>query len=126
MRAAHTNLHLKQLLSLLLGVSLGLAIFISPYQLHHNPASIFFNTQTSVPTQLVPTEHATHSQHEQHQDSQAIRCLRCVLYGFQVPETLEPFSVFLIVLGFLTFIKPTQPFSFITFSKKARAPPVSL
>ncbi len=116
----NATLQSKQFLSLLLGLSLGLAIFISPYQLHNNPASVFFTKAAA------STEHSTHNQHQHQQQSQAMRCLRCVLYGFQLPETVAPFVVILVVLGFVKLAKPTQPFSFITLSKSARAPPVTL
>jgi hypothetical protein len=106
----------KQFFTLLLGVMLGLAIFVSPYQLHHSPGSIFF---TKFPANTEPSSHDQH-----HEDTKDIRCLRCVLYGFQVPETIAPFVVILVVLGFLTVVKPAEPFSFITLDKSARAPPV--
>jgi hypothetical protein len=110
----------KQVFTLLLGVMLGLAIFISPYQLRHNSASIFFKTATETRT-------ATHPSHEhQHQHSEELHCLRCVLQGFELPETIAPFMVIFITLGFLIPAKPNQPFSFIVLTKTARAPPVSL
>lgn len=112
------TLQSKQIFTVLLGVVLGLAIFVSPYQLHHSPGSIFFKKTPA------NTEHSSHEQH--HEDTKDIRCLRCVLYGFQVPEAIVPFVVILVVLGFLTVAKPAEPFSFITLSKSARAPPVSL
>jgi hypothetical protein len=111
------TLQRRQIFTLLLGVVLGLAIFVSPYQLHHSPGSIFFKKFPA---------NAEHSSHEQHQDTKDIRCLRCVLYGFQVPETIAPFVVILVVLGFLTVAKPAEPFSFIPLGKSARAPPVNL
>jgi hypothetical protein len=111
------TLQSKQLFTLLLGVALGLAIFVSPYQLHHSPGSIFFK-------QPPAQKHSSHGQH--HEDTKDIRCLRCVLYGFQVPEAIVPFVVILVVLGFLTVTKPSEPFSFVTPSKSARAPPISL
>jgi hypothetical protein len=104
----------KQLLTLMLGGLLGLAIFISPYQLHNNPGSIFTKLNTS-----------SH-QHHLPQPEQMIECLRCVLYGFQIPETIVRIATILVVLGFITFAQPTQPSSFITPSKSARAPPVHL
>jgi hypothetical protein len=110
----------KQVFTLLLGVMLGLAIFISPYQLHHNSASIFFKTPAE-------TQTAAHTSHEhQHQNSEELRCLRCVLQGFELPETIEPFIIIFITLGFLIPAKPSQPFSFIVLTKTARAPPVIL
>jgi hypothetical protein len=112
-----------QLFSLLLASLLGLALFISPYQLHNNPASIFFVKITSDVASSAP-EAKQHSQHQHHKETQVIHCLRCVLYGFQVPETLAPFIVILVVLGFLKLVKLAEPFSFISLSKNARAPPV--
>jgi hypothetical protein len=114
-----THSQSKQFLTLLLGLCLGLAIFISPYQLHANPGSIFFAEKSAT-----STDHSAHAQHQQ--DSKELRCLRCVLYGFQAPETIASFVVILIVLGFITLAKHTQPFSFITLSKLARAPPAPL
>jgi hypothetical protein len=104
----------KRAFTLLLGVALGLAIFISPYTLHHSPGSIFFTEISSS---------AESPSHEHHQETKEIRCLRCVLYGFQLPETIAPLLVIFIVLGFLKLAKPPEPFSFIPLSKSARAPP---
>ncbi len=111
-----------QLFSLLLAALLGLALFLSPYRLHNDPTSIFFVASTSATA--TSAEHTSHTQH--HEDSKTLQCLRCVLYGFQLPETATPFIVILVVLGFLKLAKPAEPFSFITLSKSARAPPVSL
>jgi hypothetical protein len=113
----HESLRHKQVFTLLLSALLGLAIFISPYQLHQSPGSIFFKT---FPASAEPL--AQH-QHHDHDKTQELRCLRCVLYGFQVPETATPFIVILVVLGFLRLPKPSEPFSFIPLSKSARAPP---
>jgi hypothetical protein len=116
-----------QLFSLPLAVLLGLALFLSPYRLHNDPTSIFFVASTSATTISANTtsvEHSSHSQH--HEESKTLQCLRCVLYGFQLPETATPFLVILVVLGFLKLAKPAEPFSFITLSNSARAPPVSL
>ncbi len=111
----------RQAFTLLLAALLGLAIFISPYQLHHSQASIFF--VTTVTNKAAEPSHHTHQQNDQ-QEPQSLRCLRCVLYGFQLPETLAPFIVILVVLGFLKLAKPIQPVSFIMPSKSARAPPL--
>lgn len=113
-----------QLFSLLLASLLGIALFISPYQLHNNSGSVFFIKITSDVARSSPDVNE-HSQHQHHEKNQDIRCLRCVLYGFQLPETTAPFVVILVVLGFLKLARPAEPFSFITLSKKARAPPVS-
>lgn len=111
-----------QLFSLLLSSLLGLALFISPYQLHDNSASIFFVKPSGISS---TTQHASHTQHE-HQESRDIRCLRCVLYGFQLPETIAPFVIILVVLGFINLAKPVEPVSFVTPSQSARAPPTAL
>jgi hypothetical protein len=107
---------------------LGLALFLSPYQLHNNPASIFFvrvsSAQSVASTQSTPQTNQ-HSQHQHHKETQGIHCLRCVLYGFQVPESIVPFIVILVILGFLKLAKLAEPFSFIFLGKNARAPPVS-
>ena len=103
----------KQLFTLLLGGLLSLAIFISPYQLHNNPASIFAKIKTGSHQHHQPTSETT----------QTIKCLRCVLQGFGVPEIIVPFIFIVVVLGFLVFEKPSQPFSFITLSKRARPRP---
>jgi hypothetical protein len=108
-----------KIFALLLAAMLGLALFLSPYRLHSSPTSIFFVSQTAA------SEHAGHSEHE-HQQTQELQCLRCVLYGFQLPETATPFVIILVVLGFIKVAKPIAPDSFITLSKTARAPPVSL
>jgi hypothetical protein len=109
----------KQGITLLLGVVLGLAIFISPYQLHQNPGSIFFKVGSDT-----PSNHTSH-EHQNHEEGKELRCLRCVLQSFEAPETIAPFVVVLVVLGFLKLAKPTEPFSFVTLSKSARAPPAS-
>jgi hypothetical protein len=113
MRLEPTLLHTKQLFSLLLGAVLSLAIFISPYQLHNNPASIFTNTKTT-------SEH----QHHSSQIPKDFKCLRCVLQSFQLPETIAPLLGVVIVLGFVNISKTVEPFSFILPTKAARAPPV--
>lgn len=120
MRPALTTARARQFLTLLLGVSLGLAIFVSPIELHNNPESIFFATKTSA-----TVEHSSHNQHQHHEKAKAIQCLRCVLYGFQAPETIAPFIAVLVVLGFIKVAKPIAPDSFITLSKTARAPPTA-
>jgi hypothetical protein len=104
--------------AVLLGTLLGLALFISPYRLHQSSGSVFL---TRLPTS---TEHSSHEGH--HHDTKELRCLRCVLYGFQLPETIEPLIFILVVLGFLKLVKLTEPLSFVPFGKSARAPPVSL
>jgi hypothetical protein len=116
MRLEPYRLNAKQLFSLLLGALLGLAIFISPYQLHNNPASIFANSKAT------SQEHQHHNSKEIPKD---LKCLRCVLQGFQAPEVIAPFIVVIVVLGFLSFGKANEPFSFITLVNAARAPPLA-
>ena len=116
MRLETRHLQTKPLFSLLLAVLLGLAIFVSPYQLHNNPASIFAYSKTT------SQEHKHHDSKETPQD---LKCLRCVLQGFQVPERIAPLIVVIVVLGFLSFNKPSEPFSFITLINTARAPPLA-
>jgi hypothetical protein len=109
----------KQAFSVLLGFCLALALLLSPYQLHSSPGSIFF-----IPERTEHTKHPS-TQHEHQDSSKELRCLRCVLYGFQLPESVVPFTVVLVVLGFLKLAKISAPFSFITLSQNARAPPPS-
>ncbi len=99
---------------------LGLALFLSPIQLHNNPASIFFTVQTSV------QNHTSHHQHTPVQETQVIRCLRCILYGFLLPEVIAPLIVTVVTLEVLTIKKPIEPFSFVSLTISARAPPVTL
>jgi hypothetical protein len=103
----------KQLFTLLLGGLLGLAIFISPYQLHNHPGSIFTKLNTS-----------SHHHHHTPQSEQLIKCLRCVLYGFQIAEDHTPIIFTLLVLGFLSLGKPQQLVSLILLKESARAPPL--
>jgi hypothetical protein len=110
----------RQVFTLLLGVLLGLAIFVSPYQLHQNPGSIFFKVGSGA-----ASNHTSH-EHQHHEEGKELRCLRCVLQSFETPETVTPLLIIFVVLGFVKLIKPTEPFSFITLSKSARAPPASL
>lgn len=116
MQRSQTN----AVLSLLMGGLLGLALFLSPVALHNNPQSIFFVAKTSA-----NLEH-THQHHQDHDKTQAVQCLRCVLYGFELPVAIAPFIIIIVTLGFLILAKPAQPFSFISISKTARAPPVAL
>jgi hypothetical protein len=104
---------IKQLFTLLLGSLLGLAIFISPYQLHNHPGSIFSKLNTS-------SHHHHHTPHSE----QLIKCLRCVLYGFQIAEDPSPIIFILLVLGLLSLSKPQRPFRFVPIKKSARAPPL--
>jgi hypothetical protein len=121
-KRSHNYMKAAQAVSLLLAFLLGLALFLSPYRLHDSPASIFFVNQSAA-SETAISEHTAHSQHD-HEQTQEPQCLRCVLYGFQLPETTAPFVVILVVLGFLRVAKPAEPFSFVTRSACARAPPV--
>jgi hypothetical protein len=107
----------KQCAALLAAV-LGLALFLSPVQLHLNSANF---------PAPAAQDHASHAQHgEAPSEDGTLNCLRCVLYGFQLPETAAPLIVIFVVLGFLKVARPAEPFSFIAPSKSARAPPVSV
>jgi hypothetical protein len=110
----------RQVFTLWLGVLLGLAIFISPYQLHHNPGSIFFKISSKV-----TSNHSSH-EHQHHEQSRELHCLRCVLQSFEAPEIIAPLIVIFVLLGFIKLAKPTEPFSFVTLGKSARAPPQAL
>jgi hypothetical protein len=115
MKTSLSYMQTKQVLALLLGLALSIAIFITPYQLHYS-----LEGSAEAASGSEQSEHAHH--HRQNDD---IHCLRCILYGFQLPEILEPLLVVFVVLGFLKVAKPAEPFSFITLSKSARAPPLS-
>ncbi|MGL4609612.1 MAG: hypothetical protein ACRCYY_07985 [Trueperaceae bacterium] len=112
----------QQSFAWLLSVALGLAIFISPYQLHHSSASVFFVNQGS--NQSAQHDAHSHHGHTDEEQSPGISCLRCILQGFELPETALPLITFLVVLSFLKLLEPIQPFSFIPLSKSARAPPL--
>jgi hypothetical protein len=98
---------------------LGLALFLSPIQLHNNPASAFYNIQSPV-----HHNHTSHHESSTDSDSAKLQCLRCVLYGFFIPEVIAPSIVTLIILGVLTLAEREEPFSFFTSTNTARAPPL--
>ena len=108
-----------QKVSIWLAGFLGLALFLSPIQLHNNPASVFFDIQTSV-----HQNHTSHHQQVPNQETQVIRCLRCVLYGFLLPEVIAPLIITLVILGILKLLKLIAPYTFVSLTISARAPPV--
>lgn len=95
---------------------LALALFLSPIQLHTNPASIFF---------ALENPHAHHHTHHQESDNAApVKCLRCILYGFESPQEINALVVSLLVLGVLTFTRPQRPSIYLGRKQKARDSPL--
>jgi hypothetical protein len=115
----YTQLNTKQFVALVLGLLLGVALFLSPIRLHHATRllpSLAHEQHDITEEASQPTQHSHH-----HQEN--VRCLRCVLQTFETPETAQPLVVLLAVLGFLVVIKPLAPQRVVSLTKKARAPP---
>jgi predicted component of type VI protein secretion system len=112
----------KQIATFGLGLLLAVALFASPFRLHHATGRLPFATHTHYEN----TAQHSSSQHSQHADQDQrddLRCLRCVLQTFEVAEILQPLVVIFAVLGRLEAAKPLEPTNIFILDTTARSPP---